>query len=315
MKLTFFHGRGGSLGRGGGPTARAILSLPTGTFDGSLRLTEQGEILAERYDDPKSLIATWSRSCGRLVMGVSQRATKIPDSWLQWMDATRRDFLSRVPPPGRASGVCEVLPHGDARRRYRGRCGSARAGAAHRLGSPGRLAGDSLGIRLDAVSLPDSRLVWLGRGLTVNSYFVDRGGRGWPQCTAIGRFSRQRSTTPCWLSPSRIAASSIAMSTWPGRRAAFEEIRDMIDTEWQRTEDVLRKVTRCNELLDNVPWLKRSIAVRNGYVDPLNLIQAELQDRSRQPDAGVKPGRSNPIKTTGAQRTRCGHAHDGLKQT
>jgi len=59
-----------------------------------------------------------------------------------------------------------------------------------------------------------------------------------------------------------------------------------IDTEWQRTEDVLRKVTRCNELLDNVPWLQRSIAVRNGYVDPLNLIQAELQDRSRQPDAG-----------------------------
>ena len=60
----------------------------------------------------------------------------------------------------------------------------------------------------------------------------------------------------------------------------------MIDAEWQRTEDVLRKVTRCNELLDNVPWLQRSIAVRNGYVDPLNLIQAELQDRSRQADAG-----------------------------
>ena len=53
VKLTFFHGRGGSLGRGGGPAARAILSLPTPAFDGSLRLTEQGEILAERYDDPK----------------------------------------------------------------------------------------------------------------------------------------------------------------------------------------------------------------------------------------------------------------------
>ena len=52
VHLTFFHGRGGSLGRGGGPAARSILSLPSETFDGSLRLTEQGEVLAERYDDP-----------------------------------------------------------------------------------------------------------------------------------------------------------------------------------------------------------------------------------------------------------------------
>ena len=51
VDLTFFHGRGGSLGRGGGPAARGILSLPAETRDGSLRLTEQGEVLAERYDD------------------------------------------------------------------------------------------------------------------------------------------------------------------------------------------------------------------------------------------------------------------------
>jgi phosphoenolpyruvate carboxylase len=67
-----------------------------------------------------------------------------------------------------------------------------------------------------------------------------------------------------------------------GDQPGFQEVRDMIEAEWHRTEDVLRKVTRCNELLDNVPWLQRSIAVRNGYVDPLNLIQAELQDRSRK---------------------------------
>lgn len=51
IRLTFFHGRGGSLGRGGGPAARGILSLPPDALGGSLRLTEQGEVLAERYDD------------------------------------------------------------------------------------------------------------------------------------------------------------------------------------------------------------------------------------------------------------------------
>ena len=65
VAVTFFHGRGGSLGRGGGPTARAILSLPAATFDGTLRLTEQGEVLADRYDDPQIALrhleqVTWS---------------------------------------------------------------------------------------------------------------------------------------------------------------------------------------------------------------------------------------------------------------
>ena len=53
IKLVIFHGRGGALGRGGGPAARAIMSLPSKSVGGSLRMTEQGEVLAERYDDPQ----------------------------------------------------------------------------------------------------------------------------------------------------------------------------------------------------------------------------------------------------------------------
>jgi phosphoenolpyruvate carboxylase len=62
------------------------------------------------------------------------------------------------------------------------------------------------------------------------------------------------------------------------------EIGGMIEREWQRTEDALKAIMNCDKLLDNVPWLQRSIAVRNGYVDPLNLIQIELQRRSRDGD-------------------------------
>ena len=60
----------------------------------------------------------------------------------------------------------------------------------------------------------------------------------------------------------------------------------MIEAEWQRRTKSLRTVTGCAELLDDVPWLKRSIAARNGYVDPLNLIQIELQRRGRE-EAGA----------------------------
>ena len=70
----------------------------------------------------------------------------------------------------------------------------------------------------------------------------------------------------------------------------------MIDAEWQRTEDALQKVTGCAELLDDVPWLKRSIIVRNGYVDPLNLIQAELQCRNRLSPDGSEPEELTHVK-------------------
>jgi phosphoenolpyruvate carboxylase len=63
--------------------------------------------------------------------------------------------------------------------------------------------------------------------------------------------------------------------------AGCREIAALIEAEWLRTADVLQKITDCAELLDDIPWLKHSITARNGYVDPLNLIQVELQLRSR----------------------------------
>ena len=74
-----------------------------------------------------------------------------------------------------------------------------------------------------------------------------------------------------------------------GNEPGFAEIRELIDAEWLRTERALQKVTGCAELLDDVPWLKRSIAVRNGYVDPLNLIQAEVRRRMRDAPHSPSP--------------------------
>ena len=74
VTLTFFHGRGGSLGRGGGPAARGILSLPTMAFSGSLRLTEQGEVLAERYDNPEIAHRHLEQVAWSMLTAVSRRA-------------------------------------------------------------------------------------------------------------------------------------------------------------------------------------------------------------------------------------------------
>ncbi len=86
MSLTFFHGRGGSLGRGGGPTARAIMSLPVGAFDGHMRLTEQGEILAERYDDPQIAYRHLEQVLWSALMGASRADGELPGTWPQAME-------------------------------------------------------------------------------------------------------------------------------------------------------------------------------------------------------------------------------------
>jgi phosphoenolpyruvate carboxylase len=82
VAVTFFHGRGGSLGRGGGPAARGILSLPAETLDGSLRLTEQGEVLAERYDDTEIACRHLEQVSWATLMATRSRRPDPDAAWL-----------------------------------------------------------------------------------------------------------------------------------------------------------------------------------------------------------------------------------------
>ena len=117
VAVTFFHGRGGSLGRGGGPTARAILSLPAATLDGTLRLTEQGEVLAERYDDP--LIA--HRHLEQVTWSVLLASTRTPatdacrwEETMQWLaDRSLRAYRQLTKQPGFVEFFRTVTPIGE----------------------------------------------------------------------------------------------------------------------------------------------------------------------------------------------------------
>jgi phosphoenolpyruvate carboxylase len=280
VALTFFHGRGGSLGRGGGPTARAILSLPGGTFDGSLRLTEQGEILAERYDDPLIAYRHLEQVLWSMTKGLTQHASVVPEAWPSIMEAladtSYRAYRQLIDHAAFPSFFRAVTPVSDIE--------------SLKIGSrPAR--------RTKSDRLEDLRAIpWVF---------------AWTQCRCL---------IPAWygvgaaleaiLSSSEAAAEIESMyHRWPffratidnavlavaksnrtvfhryvdvaGNEPGFAEIRAMIDAEWLRTQRTLQQVTVCAELLEDVPWLKRSITVRNGYVDPLNLIQAELHRRMR----------------------------------
>lgn len=281
VELTFFHGRGGSLGRGGGPAARAIISLPSGTFHGAIRITEQGEVLAERYDDPRIAFRhleqlLWSSllSCGR-----GPRSNQ--PVWLEIMDQVNdvslKAYRELVEQPGfveffrTATPISEIeqLPIGSR---------------------PSRRTGGS--------SLSDLRAIpWVF---------------SWTQC---------RSLIPAWYglgsAIAEVAKDPAAKETlremyqqWPFFRATIDNaelaaikadleiaalyaeladesqtvdrVNQLVKEEYRRTCEALLTITGNDELLASVSWLKESIRVRNRYIDPLNLIQVELLRRIRQ---------------------------------
>ncbi len=280
VELTFFHGRGGSLGRGGGPTARSILSLPAGTFDGTLRLTEQGEVLADRYDDPiiahrhleqvlwSSLLAAgdpsdadredWSELMSRLSSTSFEKYRELVEQ------PEFVAFFRRVTP----ISEIEQLPIGSRPARRRG--------------------GNSLG---DLRAIPwvfswtQCRCLlpaWYGLGTAMapltehaeSRENLQQMHRQWPFFRAIiDNAELALAKTDLGIAEQY---ASLASDT-----ESLTAIASLITHEFRLSRDVIRAITGNQELLDGTPWLKESIRVRNRYIDPLNLIQVELLRRAR----------------------------------
>ncbi len=280
IDLTFFHGRGGSLGRGGGPAARSILSLPTGTFHGSLRLTEQGEVLADRYDDPciahrhlEQLVWSSLVACGDPPPPPMEEFSRVLESLAA---ASFQAYRQLVEQPHfveffrLATPISEIeqLPIGSRPSRRRG-----------------------------GGSLQDLRAIpWVFSWTQCRCLIPAWYGFG----TAVAELLRQTA------SPSQLQSM---YQEWPFFRATVDNaelalaktdiriakeylrltdhsdalmaIAKMVTDEFDRARDAILAITENAELLDGTPWLKESIRVRNRYIDPLNLIQVELMSRAR----------------------------------
>ncbi len=287
VQLTFFHGRGGSLGRGGGPAARSILSLPPKTFTGALRLTEQGEVLAERYDNPRIAHRHLEQVAWSSFMAAAERASTTPQEFIDIMGrlskASWQAYRELVEQPNFGEyyravtpiTLVERLPIGSrpAKRKSSDRIEDLRAipwvfsWTQNRCLLP---AWFGIGAAYSAVTATDGNAAKVIAG----AY------KHWPFFT-------------CAIDNAALALAKSNMHIFrkycdaAASVEGAEQLSTTIVDEFNSSQQTVLAITGCSELLEDIPWLKHSIQVRNGYVDPLNLVQIEIMARAQQYKAGT----------------------------
>jgi len=295
LVLRLFHGRGGTVGRGGGPSYQAILAQPPGTVNGQIRLTEQGEVIASKYANPEigrrnleTLVAA------TLEASLLQPARPAPKVFLEAAEELSARSMSAYralvyETPGFTDYFFAATP--------------IREIAELNIGS--RPAS-----RKATQAIEDLRAIPWGfswgqcRAALPGWYGFGSAVMGWLDAAANSRERGERtkllqrmhkewpflrtllSNMDMVLAKGDLAVAARYVELVPDRRRA-KKIFDAIQGEWQRTEQALALVTGEKTRLAANPALARSIAHRFPYLDPLNHLQVELMRRYRAQKDGA----------------------------
>jgi len=294
VELTLFHGRGGALGRGGGPTNRAILGQAPGSVDGRLKLTEQGEVIAANYADPTIALRHLEQMTGAILLAsapehdarLEQALVGGAPIMTELAATSRAAYRALVhDDPGFASFFRDITP---IRELSDLRLGSRPAARGRRDEAP---TIDSLRAIPWTFAWSQSRINlpgWYGLGQALEAYRVAHGDAGleviarlahdWPFLSSL-LDNAEMSLAKADMGVARLYA---ALATNPGDDRRW----DAIETEYRRTVTLLGRVTGRERLLDGAPVLQRAVALRNPYVDSLSELQVRLLARLRALPAG-----------------------------
>ena len=300
VRLRLFHGRGGTVGRGGGPSYEAVLSQPPGSVGGALRLTEQGEVIASKYADPESgrrnleILAAASLEASLAAPGGGGNETH-RRMMEDLSNFAFRTYRALVDTPGFLDYFQAATPLAEI--------------AALNIGSrPAARKGSTRLEDLRAIpwvfSWSQARVMlpgWYGFGSAVGEFLKQGKGslealremhEAWPF------FRAMLSNMDMVLAKTDLGIASRYAELVPEARLR-KKIFGLIQRDWEASRDALLRINGCGELLAGNPTLARSIRSRFPYLDALNHMQVELLRRYRGGDTDERTRRAIHLTING----------------
>ena len=285
VKLRIFHGRGGTVGRGGGPTHSAIVAQPVGDFTGHIRITEQGEVLNWKYADP--LLAEWNLE---VMIAASLEALTRPDGQRPDAERCSEEPMEEISGLAFAYYRKQIAENADVLEYFEqatpvNELELARIGSRPARRSPGHNLEDLRAIPWVFGWMQSRHAVpaWFGVGYALEQFAA----KGPAHADQLCLMSKELPLFSDLLRNVEIAMAKADMpiahlyASLVADVSVRERVYNMLFEEFHRTRKMLLWLTGQNELLERNPVLLRSIRLRNPYVDPLSLIQVELLRRKR----------------------------------
>jgi phosphoenolpyruvate carboxylase len=313
VTLRLFHGRGGTVGRGGGPTYQAILSQPPGTVDGQIRLTEQGEVIASKFGNPEigrrnlETVVAATLEASLLPHGIAPaQLPAFEETMQQLSDTAMASYRALVyETPGFKEYFFESTPIAEIAELNIGS-----RPASRKLQDPKQRKIEDLRAIPWGFSWGQCRLLltgWYGFGSAVAAY-LDGAPSDAERTRRLSLLRKMHKTWPFFSTllsnmDMVLAKTDLAVASRYAALVSDKKLRkhvfERIVAEWERTSKVLSEITGKSERLAENPLLARSIKNRFPYLDPLNHLQVELLKRHRGGDTNARVRRGIHLSING----------------
>ncbi|MBN3850837.1 phosphoenolpyruvate carboxylase [Paraburkholderia sp. Ac-20342] len=313
VTLRLFHGRGGTVGRGGGPTYQAILSQPPGTVDGQIRLTEQGEVIASKFANPeigrRNLETVVAATLEASLLPQGNAPAELPvfeETMQQLSDTAMAAYRALVyETPGFKEYFFESTPIAEIAELNIGS-----RPASRKLQDPKQRKIEDLRAIPWGFSWGQCRLLltgWYGFGSAVAAH-LDSAPSDAERARRLALLKKMHKTWPFFSNllsnmDMVLAKTDLAVASRYAALVTDKKLRkhvfERIVAEWERTSKVLSEITGKGDRLAENPLLARSIKNRFPYLDPLNHLQVELLKRYRAGDTNTRVRRGIHLSING----------------